>query len=321
MGRTFIAWETLMLGKAKHCYKNIKLLIQEAYSRGETDEFISPSLVEEDKIKKFEGMNNGDGLLIGNFRSDRVRQIISTLIDRDFKKFKREKFVNFSACIGMVPYSDKIDKILPSLFPKHKIKNSLGELVSNSGLRQLRIAETEKYPHVTFFFNGGNETAFQGEKRILIPSPKVATYDLCPEMSANEIKKSIIKNINSKQFDIIIANFANPDMVGHSGNYEATIKAVEFVDKCIGSILKAVNNNNGILILTSDHGNSEVMWDEKQSSKHTAHTYNPVPFILVNGEPNIKLRNGKLSDIAPTILDLLKINKPKEIEGKSLIIS
>ena len=319
--RTFIAWETLMLGKAKHCYKNVKLLIQEAYSRGETDEFISPSLVGEDKIKKFEGMNNGDGLLIGNFRSDRVRQIISSLIDRDFEKFKREKFINFSARIGMVPYSDKIDKMLPSLFPKHKIKNSLGELVSNSGLRQLRIAETEKYPHVTFFFNGGNETAFQGEKRILIPSPKVATYDLRPEMSANEIKNSIIENINSKQFDIIIANFANPDMVGHSGNYEATIKAVEFVDKCIGSILNAVNNNNGILILTSDHGNSEVMWDEKQSSKHTAHTYNPVPFILVNGEPNIKLRNGKLSDIAPTILDLLKINKPKEIEGKSLIIS
>ena len=318
--RTLIAWKTLVLGEANYYSTNIKGLIQDAYNRGETDEFISPTIIKKNEENYFKGIKNGDGLIIANFRSDRVRQIINSLTDKNFNNFVRSKTIDYSSLLGMVPYSYEIDKLMPSLFPKNNIKNSLGEILSNSGLKQLRIAETEKYPHVTFFFNGGDEKVFNGEERVLISSPKVETYDLAPKMSASEITDEIIKSINNKNFDIIIANFANPDMVGHSGNYESTRLAVEYVDECVGKIFKAINEKNGILILTSDHGNSETMWDEDQKSKHTAHTNNLVPFILVNGGDHIKLNKGKLSDIAPTIIELLNIVKPKEIEGNSLII-
>ena len=318
--RTLIAWKTLVLGEANYYSTNVKGLIQDAYNRGETDEFISPTIIKKNEENYFKGIKNGDGLIIANFRSDRVRQIINSLTDKNFNNFVRSKTIDYSSLLGMVPYSYEIDKLMPSLFPKNNINNSLGEILSNSGLKQLRIAETEKYPHVTFFFNGGDEKVFNGEERILISSPKVETYDLRPKMSAREITDEIIKSINNKNFDIIIANFANPDMVGHSGNYESTLQAVEYVDDCVGKIFKAVNEKNGILILTSDHGNSETMWDEDQKSKHTAHTNNLVPFILVNGGDHIKLNKGKLSDIAPTIIELLNIDKPKEIEGNSLII-
>ena len=318
--RTLIAWKTLVLGEANYYSTNIKGLIQDAYNRGETDEFISPTIIKKNEENYFKGIKNGDGLIIANFRSDRVRQIINSLTDKNFNNFVRSKTIDYSSLLGMVPYSYEIDKLMPSLFPKNNINNSLGEILSNSGLKQLRIAETEKYPHVTFFFNGGDEKVFNGEERILISSPKVDTYDLTPKMSASEITDEIIKSINNKNFDIIIANFANPDMVGHSGNYESTRLAVEYVDECVGKIFKAINEKNGILILTSDHGNSETMWDEDQKSKHTAHTNNLVPFILVNGGDDIKLNKGKLSDIAPTIIELLNIDKPKEIEGNSLII-
>ena len=317
--RTLIAWKTLVLGEANYYSTNIKGLIQDAYNRGETDEFISPTIIKKNE-NYFKGIKNGDGLIIANFRSDRVRQIINSLTDKNFNNFVRSKTIDYSSLLGMVPYSYEIDKLMPSLFPKNNIKNSLGEILSNSGLKQLRIAETEKYPHVTFFFNGGDEKVFNGEERVLISSPKVETYDLAPKMSASEITDEIIKSINNKNFDIIIANFANPDMVGHSGNYESTLQAVEYVDDCVGKIFKAINEKNGILILTSDHGNSETMWDEDQKSKHTAHTNNLVPFILVNGGDDIKLNKGKLSDIAPTIIELLNLDKPKEIEGNSLII-
>ena len=318
--RTLIAWKTLVLGEANYYSTNIKGLIKDAYNRGETDEFISPTIIKKNEENYFKGIKNGDGLIIANFRSDRVRQIINSLTDKNFNNFVRSKTIDYSSLLGMVPYSYEIDKLMPSLFPKNNIKNSLGEILSNSGLKQLRIAETEKYPHVTFFFNGGDEKVFNGEERVLISSPKVETYDLAPKMSASEITDEIIKSINNKNFDIIIANFANPDMVGHSGNYESTRLAVEYVDECVGKIFKAINEKNGILILTSDHGNSETMWDEDQKSKHTAHTNNLVPFILVNGGDDIKLNKGKLSDIAPTIIELLNIDKPKEIEGNSLII-
>ena len=318
--RTLIAWKTLVLGEANYYSTNIKGLIQDAYNRGETDEFISPTIIKKNEENYFKGIKNGDGLIIANFRSDRVRQIINSLTDKNFNNFVRSKTIDYSSLLGMVPYSYEIDKLMPSLFPKNNINNSLGEILSNSGLKQLRIAETEKYPHVTFFFNGGDEKVFNGEERILISSPKVETYDLTPKMSASEITDEIIKSINNKNFDIIIANFANPDMVGHSGNYESTLQAVEYVDECVGKIFKASNEKNNILILTSDHGNSETMWDEDQKSKHTAHTNNLVPFILVNGGDDIKLNKGKLSDIAPTIIELLNIDKPKEIEGNSLII-
>ena len=318
--RTRIAWKTLVLGEANYYSTNIKGLIQDAYNRGETDEFISPTIIKKNEENHFKGINNGDGLIIANFRSDRVRQIINSLTNKSFNNFVRSKTIDYSSLLGMVPYSYEIDKLMPSLFSKNDIKNSLGEILSNSGLKQLRIAETEKYPHVTFFFNGGDEKVFNGEERILISSPKVETYDLTPKMSASEITEEIIKSINNKNFDVIIANFANPDMVGHSGNYEPTLQAVEYVDECVGKIFKAINEKNGILILTSDHGNSETMWDEVKKSKHTAHTNNLVPFILVNGGDDIKLNKGRLSDIAPTIIQLLNIDKPKEIEGNSLII-
>ena len=314
------AWKALVLGEAKYHAKNIKTLVESAYNRNESDEFISPSILCENEEKCFTGMKDGDGLLLANFRADRVRQIINSLTNKKFDNFRISKLVNFSSLLGMVPYSSEIDKIMPSLFPKNKILNSLGEVLSYSGLKQLRIAETEKYAHVTFFFNGGSEKIFEGEERILIPSPKVSTYDKAPKMSAMEITNEIVKNINKEKFDIIIANFANPDMVGHTGNFGSTVEAIEFVDECIGRIFKAIKDKNSILILTSDHGNSETMWDEKQNSKHTAHTNNPVPFIIVNCEKEINLKKGTLSDIAPTIIGMFNLNKPKEIEGKSLII-
>ena len=318
--RIEMAWKALVLGEAKYHAKNIETLVESAYNRNESDEFISPSILCENEEKCFKGMKDGDGLLLANFRADRVRQIINSLTNKKFDNFRISKLVNFSSLLGMVPYSTEIDKIMPSLFPKNKILNSLGEVLSYSGLKQLRIAETEKYAHVTFFFNGGSEKTFKGEERILIPSPKVSTYDKAPKMSAMEITNEIVKNINKEKFDIIIANFANPDMVGHTGNFGSTVEAIEFVDECIGRIFKAIKDKNSILILTSDHGNSETMWDEKQNSKHTAHTNNPVPFIIVNSEKEINLKKGTLSDIAPTIIGMFNLNKPKEIEGKSLII-
>lgn len=318
--RIEMAWKAMVLGEADYHSKNIKTLIEDAYNRNESDEFISPTIIFENKQNYYRGMKDGDGLLLANFRADRVRQIINSLTDKRFDDFSISKSVNFSSLLGMVPYSFEINKIMPSLFPKNKILNSLGEVLSYSGLKQLRIAETEKYAHITFFFNGGDEKIFEGEERILIPSPKVSTYDKAPKMSAMEITNAIIKNVNEEKFDIIIANFANPDMVGHSGNFESTVEAIEFVDECIGKIFKAIKDKNGILILTSDHGNSETMWDKKQNSKHTAHTNNPVPFILVNGKEGINLKKGILSDIAPTIIDILNLNKPKEIDGNSLII-
>ena len=240
--------------------------------------------------------------------------------DKDFNEFNREKTIEFSSLLGMVPYSKKLDMIIPSLFPEKVIKNSLGEVLSSANLKQLRIAETEKYPHVTFFFNGGHEKLFDGEERVLIPSPKVKTYDLAPKMGANKITKEIVEKIKNKSFDVIIANFANPDMVGHTGNYKAVVEAIEYIDKCVGKIFNQVTKDKGIMIITSDHGNSEMMWDTENVSPHTAHTSNPVPFILVDEKIGFKLRTGNLADIAPTIIDLLNLNKPKEMEGISLII-
>jgi len=318
--RIAVAWEAIALGKAKYNSKSIQNLIQDSYKRGETDEFISPAILETKKNGNYNGINNGDGLVIANFRSDRVRQIINSLIDKNFNEFNREKTIEFSSFLGMVSYSKKIDMSIPSLFPKKIIKNSLGEVLSQANLKQLRIAETEKYPHVTFFFNGGDEKTFDGEKRILIPSPKVKTYDLAPKMGANEITKEIVEKIKNKNFDVIIANFANPDMVGHTGNYKAVVEGIEYIDKCIGKIFNQVTKNKGIMILTSDHGNSEMMWDIENDSPHTSHTSNPVPFVLIDEKADLKLRKGNLSDIAPTIIDLLNLNKPKDMEGISLII-
>ena len=204
-------------------------------------------------------------------------------------------------------------------FKKEQLKNTFGEVLSNKGLTQLRIAETEKYAHVTFFFNGGEEKQYKGEDRILVPSPKVATYDLQPEMSALEVTNKVVEAINSEKYDSIILNFANPDMVGHTGSLTAAIKAVETIDKCIGKIVKAVNSKKGSLLITADHGNCEQMIDYKTGEPHTAHTTNPVPLILVTEKNNVKLKSGKLADLTPTMLDIMGIDKPDEMTGESLL--
>ena len=204
-------------------------------------------------------------------------------------------------------------------FKPTALKNTFGEYISNKGLTQLRIAETEKYAHVTFFFNGGEEKQYEGEDRILIPSPKVETYDLKPEMSAYEVTEKVIKAINSQKYDCIILNYANPDMVGHTGNLEAAIKALETVDECVGKVVEAVQMVDGTLLITADHGNIEQMIDYKTGEPHTAHTTNPVPLILV-GKDNVKLKPGKLADLAPTMLDIMGLEKPEEMTGESLII-
>ena len=218
----------------------------------------------------------------------------------------------------MTPY----DETLPNVdvaFKKEHLKNTFGEYISNLGYTQLRIAETEKYAHVTFFFNGGQEKQYPGEDRILVPSPKVETYDMQPEMSAPEVTEKVVEAINSKKYDAIILNFANPDMVGHTGNLEAAIKAVETIDASVGKVVEAVNAQNGVLMITADHGNCEQMIDYKTGEPHTAHTTNPVPLILV-GMDNAKLREGKLADLTPTMLDIMGLKKPEEMTGESIIV-
>ncbi len=289
--------------------------INNGYERNETDEFIQPTVID-----GFSGMNDGDGLLMMNFRSDRVRQILTALVDPEFTGFKRKKQILFSVAAGMTDYSEFLNKKLVSLFPQQHISNSLGELLANAGKRQLRIAETEKYAHVTFFFNGGEETIFTGEDRILVPSPKVATYDLKPEMSANEVTERLQEAIATKNYDFILVNYANTDMVGHSGNLESAIKAVETIDSCLGKLESSVIKEGGMLFITADHGNAEMMMDEETGEPHTAHTTFPVPAVLINAPEEItSLKNGRLADVAPTLLPFLGIAIPSEMDGKSLL--
>jgi len=214
------------------------------------------------------------------------------------------------------------DETMPNVkiaFKPEALKNTFGEYISNKGLTQLRIAETEKYAHVTFFFNGGEEKQYPGEDRILVPSPKVETYDMQPEMSAYEVTEKVVEAINSKKYDCIILNYANPDMVGHTGNLDAAIKAVETIDECVGKVVEAIKNNDGMVLITADHGNAEQMLDYKTGEPHTAHTTNPVPLILV-GKDDVKLKEGKLADLAPTMLDLMNLDKPAEMTGESIIV-
>jgi 2,3-bisphosphoglycerate-independent phosphoglycerate mutase len=286
-----------------------------AYSRDETDEFVRPTV-----ITDYRGMEDGDGVLIANFRADRVRELATALLDPDFAGFPRARRVAFTAALGLVEYSTELSHSLGTLFPPEDLTNTFGEAVSDAGLTQLRIAETEKYAHVTFFFNGGREAIFPGEERVLVPSPKVATYDRQPEMSAPEVTDKVVEAIAAHRFDVIVLNYANADMVGHTGRLDAAIKAVETVDSCLGRLSEAVERAGGTLVITSDHGNAEMMRNAETGEPHTAHTLNPVPFIVVNPPAAVRhLDDGRLSDVAPTLLDILGLPTPSAMTGHSLI--
>ena len=294
--------------------------VKQAYEKKETDEFIKPITIIDKNKKPLSIINNNDGIIFFNFRADRAREITAAFTEQNFNEFTRDYIPKLCGFVSMTKYDDKLKNPLIAFAPK-KLKNILGEIISNNHLRQLRIAETEKYAHVTYFFNAGEEKPFLKEDRILIESPKeVATYDLKPEMSAYKVTKKVLDNIKAAKYNFIVINFANMDMVGHTGDINAAIKACETVDKCVEKIIPYALNTNMSVIVTADHGNAESMKD-KNSKPHTAHTTNPVPFILVEKNiKNIKLNSGRLADIAPTILDIMKIKKPKEMTGNSLIV-
>ncbi|HSQ97855.1 MAG TPA: 2,3-bisphosphoglycerate-independent phosphoglycerate mutase [Rickettsiales bacterium] len=309
------AYNAIVLGEGDESFKNATDCVEASYKKDITDEFIVPSV-----IADYKGMQDGDGFLFCNFRADRARELTAALGDKNFADFTRKKVINFSVMAELTEYSEDHAKYLETVYVPDEIKKSLGEIVSEAGLKQLRIAETEKYAHVTFFFNGGKETVFNGEERVLINSPKVATYDLQPEMSANGVKDGVLNAINSNKFDLIVINFANPDMVGHTGIMEAAVKACEAVDKDVGEVVNAVKEKDGIIFITADHGNVEKMFDETTGQPFTAHTTNPVPFIMIgNDVSDVKLENGALCDIAPTILNVMELKQPEEMTGKCLI--
>jgi len=291
--------------------------VSASYAEDVTDEFVLPSVMTEGD-SPVGTLRDGDGFVFFNFRSDRAREITRALTDQNFTGFRRSARPALAAYVCMTEYDETFG--LPIAFRTEELKNILGEVVSLAGLRQLRIAETEKYAHVTFFFNGGNETPFPGEDRVLVPSPKeVATYDLKPEMSAFGVAEELVKRVNEDIYDFIVLNFANADMVGHTGSLDAAIRAVSAVDACVGRVVNAVLSRGGSLLITADHGNAENMADES-GNPHTAHTCNPVPLLLVDDSMrNIRLRRGILADIAPTILKLLGISQPAEMTGVSLL--
>ena len=288
--------------------------IEASYQKEVFDEFVKPTVIcNNDKpVAKIE---NNDSVIFFNFRPDRAREITRTLVDKDFNEFETKNMNLFYVCFT------QYDETMPNVkiaFKPERLENTFGEYISKNGLKQLRIAETEKYAHVTFFFNGGEEKKYEGEDRILVPSPKVETYDLKPEMSAVEVTDNVVEAINSGKYDSIILNYANPDMVGHTGSLEAAIKAVETIDGCVGRVVEAIEKQNGVVIITADHGNAEQMIDYKTGEPHTAHTTNPVPLILV-GIEGVKLREGRLADLAPTMLDIMELSKPQEMTGETLI--
>jgi len=288
-------------------------LIRDAYAHDTGDEFIVPAVVGD-----YRGMRDGDGLLCFNFRADRVREILSALLDPEFDGFARPRRIDFASALGMTEYSKELARRLGVLFPHETMPNLLGQVVAAAGRRQLRIAETEKYAHVTYFLNGGEERPNPGEDRIMVPSPKVPTYDQQPEMSAPEVTDKAVAAIESGTYDLIVLNFANPDMVGHTGSLPAAIKAVQTVDAGLGRIVAAIGRAGGALLVTADHGNCELMRDPATGGPHTAHTTNPVPVILV-GVAGAALRDGILADIAPTLLELMGLSQPAEMTGHSLL--
>ena len=309
------AYDMLTLGRAEYSAATALEGLEMAYARGETDEFVKPTVIAaagEEGVR----MHDGDAIVFMNFRSDRARQITRAFIEPDFKEFEREYVPELSRYCTLTSYSDEFN--VSVAFPPERVRNGFGEYIANLGLRQLRIAETEKYPHVTYFFNGGEETVYPGEDRALVKSPDVATYDLKPEMSAFEVTDKLVEAIRGRKYDAIICNFANCDMVGHTGVLEAAIRAVEAVDACIGRVVEAMREIGGEVIITADHGNVESMLDSVAGQPHTAHTTNLVPCVYV-GRPAHLAETGALEDISPTLLKMMGLPQPAEMTGHPLV--
>ena len=309
-------YDALVNGEGEKAGDPIKA-IEDSYQKEVFDEFVVPTVMcnGNEPVAKIE---ENDSVIFFNFRPDRAREITRALVDPEFDGFETKKMNLYYVCFT------SYDETMPNVhiaFKKEPLKNTFGEVVSEAGLTQLRIAETEKYAHVTFFFNGGEEKQYPGEDRILVPSPKVETYDMKPEMSAYEVTDKVCEALENDKYDVVILNFANTDMVGHTGSLQAAIKAVEAVDECVGKIVKIIEEKQGNLLITADHGNAEQMIDYKTGEPHTAHTTNPVPIILVTTNKEYKLKEkGKLADLAPTMLDLMGIKQPEEMTGESLLI-
>ncbi len=313
--RVAVAYATLAAGDGPRT-TNAIAAIEASYADDVSDEFVLPIA-----IGDYAGIGDGDGVLMANFRADRAREILTALLDPSFDDFDRPVVHSFVVARGMVEYSTDLAQFMEPLFPPVDLHHTLGEIVADRGLTQLRVAETEKYAHVTFFLNGGRETPFAGEERALVASPKVATYDLQPEMSAPEVAQKVVDGVASGRFDLVVVNFANTDMVGHTGNLDAAIVAVETVDACLGRIADAVDAANGALLITADHGNAEQMVSPDGDQPHTAHTTNQVPVVLVGGPDRATLADGRLADVAPTILALLDLPQPTEMTGQSLLLA
>ena len=296
-----------------HLEKSAKAAVNAAYARDENDEFILPTVLE-----GYERVKDGDGLFCLNFRADRAREIMAALGDPKFDAFDTGKRPKFAALMGMAAYSDAHTSYMTTMYPKPDIVNTLGAWVSQQGLRQFRLAETEKYPHVTFFLNGGAETPVAGEDRYMAKSPDVATYDLKPEMSCGEVTDHFVQAIDDG-YDLIVVNYANPDMVGHTGDLQAAIAACEAVDAGLARVVEALEKAGGAMILTADHGNCETMIDPETGGPHTAHTLNPVPVALLGGPTGATLKDGRLADLAPTLLHLMGLAKPDEMTGRCLL--
>ncbi|MBN9542224.1 MAG: 2,3-bisphosphoglycerate-independent phosphoglycerate mutase [Alphaproteobacteria bacterium] len=291
-------------------------VLENSYRNQVLDEFVIPTV-----IGNYKGIQDGDGFLFTNFRADRARQLSHALIDQAFDKFERKKVINFGLKSGMMEYSDLLAKSMDSVFPNEEVLNTLPQVLADNNLKQLRIAETEKYAHVTFFFNGGVEKVLPGEDRVLIPSPKVATYDEIPEMSAYDLTEKLVDEIETEKYDFIAVNYANCDMVGHTGNFKASVEAVETIDKCVKDLSEAALKHDYIMLITADHGNVEQMENGEQA--HTSHTLNPVPLIILTKDKKIGsfgIQDGRLCDVAPTILEIMNIKTPVEMTGKSLLI-
>ena len=292
------------------------IAIENSYQKEVFDEFVEPTVICNGETP-IATIGEHDSVIFFNFRPDRAREITRAIVDPKFDGFETKKMETYFVCFT------NYDETMPNVkiaFKKEPLVNTFGEVVSKKGLKQLRIAETEKYAHVTFFFNGGEEKQYPGEDRILVPSPKVATYDLQPEMSAREVTEKVIEAINLDKYNAIILNYANPDMVGHTGSLPAAIKAVETIDECVGKVVEAMLAHDGTMLITADHGNCEQMIDYKTGDPHTAHTTNPVPLILVTKNEDLKIKEGKLADLAPTMLDILGIEKPEEMTGESILV-